>query len=49
MSFVVLVFWIPLKEKPGIGTIANALIVGLSADATLWILDEPGRSRRGSR
>ena len=42
MSLVVLVLWIPLKEQPGIGTIANALIVGLSADATLWVLDEPG-------
>lgn len=37
-SFVVLIFWIPLKEKPGIGTIANAFIVGLSADATLAVL-----------
>ena len=42
MSFVVLLLWIPLREQPGIGTIANALLVGLSADATLWILDEPG-------
>jgi uncharacterized membrane protein YczE len=37
-SFVVLVLWIPLKEKPGIGTIANAFIVGMSADATLALL-----------
>ncbi|KAA1425602.1 YczE/YyaS/YitT family protein [Nocardioides antri] len=41
MSFVVLLLWIPLREQPGIGTIANALLVGLSADATLWVLDEP--------
>lgn len=41
MSFVVLLLWIPLKEQPGVGTIANALIVGFSADATLWVLDEP--------
>ncbi|MEO5662550.1 MAG: hypothetical protein ABIR39_04630 [Nocardioides sp.] len=40
-SFVALIFWIPLKEKPGIGTIANAFIVGLSADATMAVL-EPG-------
>lgn len=40
-SFVALIFWIPLREKPGIGTIANAFIVGLSADATLAVL-EPG-------
>lgn len=41
-SFVVLVLWIPLREQPGIGTIANALVVGLSADATLAVLDAPG-------
>lgn len=41
MSFVVLLLWIPLKEQPGIGTIANALVIGYSADATLWLLDEP--------
>lgn len=41
MSFVVLVLWIPLKEMPGIGTISNAIVVGLSADATLWLLDRP--------
>jgi uncharacterized membrane protein YczE len=40
-SFVVLVIWIPLKEKPGIGTISNALVVGLSADATLALFDNP--------
>jgi uncharacterized membrane protein YczE len=41
MSFVVLVLWIPLREQPGLGTIANALVVGFSADATLAVLDAP--------
>jgi uncharacterized membrane protein YczE len=41
-SFVVLVFWIPLREKPGIGTISNAIVVGVSADATLALFDNPG-------
>ncbi|QYJ04477.1 hypothetical protein KUV85_02010 [Nocardioides panacisoli] len=41
LSFVVLLAWIPLRERPGIGTIANALLVGLSADATLLLLDAP--------
>ncbi len=40
-SFVVLLVWIPLREKPGVGTIANAFIVGLAADATLSVLDAP--------
>ncbi len=41
MSFVVLVLWIPLREKPGVGTISNAIVVGLSADATLAVVPEP--------
>ncbi len=41
LSFVVLILWIPLREMPGIGTISNALVVGLSADATLALLDRP--------
>ena len=40
-SFVVLVLWIPLREMPGLGTISNAVVVGLSADATLAVLSEP--------
>ena len=41
LSFVVLLLWIPLREKPGIGTISNALVVGFSADATLAVLTTP--------
>lgn len=41
MSFVVLLLWIPLREAPGLGTISNAFVVGLSADATLALLDAP--------
>jgi uncharacterized membrane protein YczE len=40
-SFLVLLLWIPLREKPGVGTIANAVVVGLAADATLALLDAP--------
>lgn len=39
MSFAVLVAWIPLREVPGIGTVANALLVGVSVDVTLWLLE----------
>ena len=40
-SFVVLVLWVPLREMPGLGTISNAVVVGLSADLTLAVLDRP--------
>jgi uncharacterized membrane protein YczE len=39
-SFVVLLLWIPLREMPGLGTISNAVVVGLSADATLAVVDQ---------
>jgi uncharacterized membrane protein YczE len=41
MSFVVLLAWIPLREVPGLGTVANALVVGIATDGTLALLDTP--------
>jgi uncharacterized membrane protein YczE len=41
MSFVVLLAWIPLREQPGIGTVANAFLVGIATDMTLAVLDRP--------
>ena len=35
MSLVVLLLWIPLREVPGLGTIANSFVVGLVADGAL--------------
>jgi uncharacterized membrane protein YczE len=34
----VLLLWIPLRQRPGVGTVANVLIVGFSADAALALL-----------
>jgi uncharacterized membrane protein YczE len=42
VSFVVLLAWIPLRERPGFGTIANALMVGAFVDLTLLVLDDAG-------
>lgn len=41
MSFVVLLLWIPLREKPGVGTVANSLVIGFVADVTLSLLHRP--------
>lgn len=38
VALLVLLVWIPLRQMPGLGTIANALLVGLAADLTLAIL-----------
>ena len=40
-SFVVLLLWIPLKEMPGLGSIANAVLVGISADIALRFIPAP--------
>lgn len=38
LSVLVLLLWIPLREKPGVATLANAVVVGLSLDATLALV-----------
>ncbi len=40
VSFVVLLAWIPLRQRPGFGTLANAALVGVVVDLTLTVLDD---------
>jgi uncharacterized membrane protein YczE len=44
MSLVVLLAWIPLRELPGLGTLLNALLVGLSADVFLGLIQTPAET-----
>lgn len=39
-SFSLLLLWIPLRQRPGLGTIANAVVIGLAIDATLALLPD---------
>ena len=41
ISIAILVFWIPLKQVPGIGTILNAIIIASAIDLTLPYLPQP--------
>ena len=41
-----LLLWIPLRQMPGLGTVANAVVVGVAADATLGAA-RPRRTRCG--
>jgi uncharacterized membrane protein YczE len=41
ISIVVLIFWLPLNQKPGIGTILNALIIGLMIDICIKFVPTP--------
>jgi uncharacterized membrane protein YczE len=38
---LVLLLWIPLRQLPGLGTVANVIVIGLALDATLAILPTP--------
>ena len=37
----VLLLWIPLRQRPGLGTISNVFVVGLTIDALLTLFSEP--------
>ncbi len=37
----VLLAWIPLRQRPGIGTVSNVVLVGLALDGTLALLPTP--------
>ena len=41
VSITVLILWIPLKQKPGIGTILNAIIIAVVLDVALPYLPTP--------
>ena len=37
----VLLLWIPLRQRPGVGTVSNAIVVGLTIDAMLAVFHTP--------
>ena len=41
ISAVVLLGWLPLREVPGLGTIANAVVIAVAIDVMLRLLPEP--------
>jgi uncharacterized membrane protein YczE len=40
VSFIVLLAWIPIRERPGFGTFANAILIGVFVDLTMLVLDD---------
>ncbi|RAO21813.1 membrane protein YczE [Micromonospora noduli] len=39
---LVLLLWIPLRQRPGLGTVSNVVVIGLVVDATLALLPAAG-------
>ena len=38
---LVLLLWVPLRQRPGLGTVSNVIAVGLAVDAALDVLPAP--------
>jgi uncharacterized membrane protein YczE len=38
IGVAVLLLWIPLRQRPGVGTVANVLMIGPSAQLALWVI-----------
>ena len=41
ISLIILLLWIPLKERPGIGTILNAILIAAAIDIMILFLPTP--------
>lgn len=41
VGVVVLLAWIPLRNKPGVGTVANIIVIAVTVDAGLAVLTAP--------
>ncbi|HVS86218.1 MAG TPA: hypothetical protein VHD91_11350 [Gaiellaceae bacterium] len=41
VGLIVLLFWIPLRQRPGIGTVLNVLLIGGTMDVVLSVLHPP--------
>jgi uncharacterized membrane protein YczE len=38
---LVLLAWIPLRQRPGLGTVSNVVVIGLAVDVTLALVPAP--------
>lgn len=38
VGVVVLLAWVPLRERPGVGTVSNVVVIGLAVDAALAVM-----------
>ncbi|GAA4421693.1 membrane protein [Actinokineospora soli] len=41
VSLLVLLCWVPIRQRPGVGTVANIVVISLSVDLTLHLLPTP--------
>jgi uncharacterized membrane protein YczE len=41
VGVIVLLLWIPLRQRPGLGTLSNVVVIGIVVDAALFLLPTP--------
>lgn len=41
VGVVLLLAWIPLRERPGVGTVMNVFVIGATMDLTLALVERP--------
>ncbi len=41
VGVAVLLAWIPLRNRPGIGTVANVVVIAITVDLALWLIPTP--------
>lgn len=44
VSALVLLLWIPLRERPGLGTLANAVVIAVALQVGVEVLPRPGQT-----
>lgn len=42
ISFLVLLLWIPLRERPGLGTLVNIVVIAVALEGTVLLVPQPG-------
>ncbi len=42
VGVLVLLLWVPLRQRPGLGTVSNVVVIGLVVDVVLRVLAPPG-------
>jgi uncharacterized membrane protein YczE len=41
VGVLVLLCWVPLRQRPGLGTVSNVVVIGIAVDAALAVLPAP--------
>ena len=41
VGVAVLLAWIPLRNRPGVGTVANVIVIAVTVDLALWLMPTP--------